>query len=74
MESIPFGNRVRLFRVAAGLTQQTLAERAGIALRTLSLIENGEDTRLSTLYAIAEALDIPLRELLGDGRPNLAAS
>jgi transcriptional regulator with XRE-family HTH domain len=56
-------------RHAAGLTQQSLAERAGLAMRTVTLIEAGEDTRLSTLTAIAGVLDVTLEELFADDNP-----
>jgi transcriptional regulator with XRE-family HTH domain len=69
VESIALGSRIKEARVAAGLTQQALAFKAGIALRTLSHIENGEDTKLSTLRAIAGVLDVPLTDLISDDIP-----
>jgi transcriptional regulator with XRE-family HTH domain len=38
-ESASFGALLRWHRVRAGLTQQTLAERAGMSLRGLSDLE-----------------------------------
>ena len=35
-------NRVKLARVEAGLTQQDLADKAGVTRQTISLIEKGE--------------------------------
>lgn len=67
MEDLLIGGNVREARQQAGLTQQTLAERAGLALKTLSRIENGEDMNLSTLAAIAAALDVTLGELVDQG-------
>lgn len=64
------GLSIRQARTAAGLTQQTLAERAGIALRTLARIEQGEDARLGTLEAIAAALDTSLATLLAPSETN----
>jgi transcriptional regulator with XRE-family HTH domain len=55
---------VRAARESAGLTQQTLAHNAGIALRTLARIEAGEDCTLRTLARIAMALDVPLAKLV----------
>lgn len=69
MQQVAIGNRVRSLRHAAGLTQQSLAERAGLAMRTVTLIEAGEDTRLSTLTAIAGVLDVTLEELFADDNP-----
>jgi transcriptional regulator with XRE-family HTH domain len=57
-------NRVLRARLAAGLTQQVLATRAGLATRTLARIEDGEDTKVSTLAAIAEVLGVELGDLI----------
>lgn len=56
-------------RVAVGMTQQALATKADIALRTLARIEAGEDCNISTLARIAVALDIPLLRLVGPDAP-----
>lgn len=71
MEHVAYvtGDRVRVARTAAGLTQQTLATKAGIATKTLSRIEGGEDVRLGTLTAIAVALDMTVADLLADPDP-----
>ena len=58
------GGSVRAAREAAGLSQQTLATRAGIALRTLVRVEQGEDTKVGTLIAIANALGTTAADLL----------
>lgn len=55
---------VRRQRQALGLSQQTLATRAGVSLRTLARIEQGEDARLATLASIASALGTTTAELL----------
>ena len=41
MEEITIGNRVKLARVEAGLTQQELAERAGVTRQTVVSLEAG---------------------------------
>jgi transcriptional regulator with XRE-family HTH domain len=69
MEDPPIGANVKRIRQRLGLTQQTLAERAGLALKTLSRIENGEDMNTSTLSALAAALDVPAAELFADDIP-----
>lgn len=52
-----FGNRLRTARREAGLTQEQLAERAGIDRAAYSEIERGQrDARLSTLLRIESAL------------------
>ncbi len=46
------------------MTQIELAAVVGIGKRTIGKIENGYDMRLSVLLAIADALNVPLHELL----------
>jgi len=55
--------RLRIRELRGSLTQQTLAERAGIALRTLQKIEGGNPAHTDTLAKIAAALDVSVREL-----------
>ncbi len=43
-------------REQSGLTQTELAERAGLALRTIQKIEGGEQVKKATLEAVADAL------------------
>jgi non-specific serine/threonine protein kinase len=52
-----FGAALRWHRLAAGLTQEALAERAGLGVRTLQGLEEGETRpRLETLRRLAGAL------------------
>lgn len=51
------GHRLRARRLDRNLTQHELAERSGIARRTVTAIENGEGSSLSTLIALMRALD-----------------
>ncbi|MDR1990605.1 MAG: helix-turn-helix domain-containing protein [Acidobacteriaceae bacterium] len=48
-------NLIRSFRFSANWTQSELAERAGIALMSVSAVENGRNTRWETLNSIAQA-------------------
>jgi len=68
-----YGRQIRAARLAAGLTQWTVAGRAGLSVLTVSQVERGTRThpRLSTLKGFAGALGIPLSELLA--RPNSSA-
>ena len=69
--TILIGKRIASFRKKAGLSQQDLEDLTSkndmevVRYRTLSLIEQGYgEPKISTLYAIARALDVPLNELL----------
>jgi predicted ATPase/DNA-binding CsgD family transcriptional regulator/transcriptional regulator with XRE-family HTH domain len=59
-----FANYVRQARSAAGLSQEQLAERAGISVRGISDIERGliRAPQQETLRLLAEALDLPSDE------------
>jgi transcriptional regulator with XRE-family HTH domain len=60
---------LRRHRAAAGLSLQDLATAADIAKSTLHALELGEgNPTLSTLWALATALGVPLGDLLA-GRP-----
>ncbi|WTC56830.1 helix-turn-helix domain-containing protein [Streptomyces cellulosae] len=59
-------DRMRAARQHAGLTQETVALRAEIRIATYSRIENGRSyPRLDTLIRIADAIGVPLRDLVG---------
>ncbi len=61
------GLRVRRLRETAALTQEALAQAAGIGRITLVRLENGKHVpKLTTLKAIAHALDKPVEDLLTD--------
>jgi len=65
-ESVPapapsFAQLLRRYRRAAGLTQEQLAERAGLSARAVSDLERGENRapRRDTLDLLADALELP---------------
>jgi transcriptional regulator with XRE-family HTH domain len=61
------GERLRAARQARGLSVGALAEAAGVGKGSLSEIENGiRNPTLSTLYAVAGALGVPLATLIAD--------
>lgn len=62
------GSKVAELRKAAGKTQAQLAREAGVSLMHLSAIERGaaDNPMLSTLTALAVALDCTIAELLGE--------
>lgn len=62
-----FGKRVGQLREAAGLTQEQLAERSGIAYSTITSIEHGQRfTSLGGLKRIAKALHVHPSELFSN--------
>jgi transcriptional regulator with XRE-family HTH domain len=59
-----FGQRVRWLRGEHGLTQEQLAERAGISVDFLSLIERGRSSpSFENLAELADALETSVAEL-----------
>ncbi len=59
------GKRIQTQRLEKGITQEKLAERAGISVVYLSKIENGRVyPTLETLSNICTELDIELAEIL----------
>ena len=61
------GERLRAARHERGLSLAALAEAAGIGKGSLSEIENGaRNPTLSTLYALADTLGVPLATLLAE--------
>lgn len=58
------GQRIKELRIKKGMTQEELAEKTELSVRTIQRIENGEvDPRSYTLQAIASALEIDYNEL-----------
>jgi transcriptional regulator with XRE-family HTH domain len=64
---MPIKDRLKELRTAAGLTQQDLAFKAGLSVTAIVHIEGGriKDPRMSTLRAIAQALNVAIDELAG---------
>jgi predicted ATPase/DNA-binding XRE family transcriptional regulator len=60
MTESDFGGLLRRYRVAAGLTQEELAERAGVSTRGISDLERGAHglPRRDTLQLLLDALDL----------------
>lgn len=61
------GAQLRETRTVRGYSLSALAARAGVGKGSLSEIESGQrNPTLSTLYALANALDVPLAGLLAE--------
>ncbi len=62
-----FGERVRKLRTQAGLTQEVLADLAGLHRAEVGFLERGErDFGISVLWPLANALDVPVAALFVD--------
>lgn len=60
-----YGNKIRKTRRAHGLSQQALANAAGIAKGTIQQYESGKRLpRLEQLHQIADAIGIPIADLI----------
>lgn len=61
-------NHVKMYRKRQGLTQTDLANRAGLNIRQIQKIENGEakteNITLKTMQAIAQAFDVKIDDLI----------
>src|SRR5215467_1701479 len=66
-QSHPFGGLLRRYRLAASLTQEELAERAGLSTRAISDLERGVNRtpQPATLQLLAEALRLSDEERAG---------
>lgn len=56
-----FGARFEAYRIARGIKQADLAERAGIGRMTLSRLEQGNGATLDTVLRLLRALEIEER-------------
>ena len=55
---LEIGQRLARLRLSRNVTQATLAETAGIGVRTLRRLEAGEPSTLDTFLRVATALDL----------------
>lgn len=63
--STPIGENLRLWRLAKHLQQAELAEKIGMSAAQLCRLEKSQNTpSLRTLQRFAEALELPLQELM----------
>ena len=73
-EAAAFGPRLRRLRQAAGLTLKELAERAGLAVSTISKIENDRmSPTYDVLLKLAAGLGVDLSTLLEEPAPSAVA-
>lgn len=71
MDAKELGLKIQELRKQKGMTQEDLAEKTGLSVRTIQRIESGEvDPRSYTLNQIAEALGVDLAELIKEQEGN----
>lgn len=74
-----FGDNVRRYRHAHGMSQEQLADKAGMDRKTVNRIEQGvHSVRLDNVWLLAEALEVDVRDLFaepqGPGRYGMQAT
>lgn len=62
-ENIMQKTRISMLRKSKGFTQEKLAEKSNLSIRTIQRLESGEDSILETLRLVANALEVPVNEL-----------
>jgi transcriptional regulator with XRE-family HTH domain len=61
------GDRLKNLRIRRALTQQELADRAGVSSNAINRIElNKAEPHMSTLRKLAKALEVDPTELVGE--------
>lgn len=65
------GRRVAELRQLADLSQEQLAERLGVSVQYLSRVELGTNLTLTTLTKLANALRVPVTDLLLAAGPQM---
>ncbi|UWZ37979.1 helix-turn-helix transcriptional regulator [Dactylosporangium roseum] len=69
-QHLSFGRRVRNLRQARGLSQEELAELAGVHRTYMSSLERGQrNVGLDNILAIAAALGVPAADLFAEDTP-----
>jgi putative transcriptional regulator len=64
MKDLQFGNNLKVARVAAGFTQEQLADRVGVTRQTIGLIEAGKyNPSLKLCLLLSRHTATPLDEL-----------
>jgi len=62
-----FGANVRVYRLAAGLSQEAVAVRMGVDRAYVSAIERGlQNVTLLTIWQLAESLNVRPADLLAE--------
>ena len=72
-DKLEISNNIRTLRFFAGeMTQQELAERAGVSRQTIIAVEAGKySPSLELAFRIAEAFGVPITEVFGIERQSM---
>jgi transcriptional regulator with XRE-family HTH domain len=67
------GKRLQSIRKAKGMSQAQVSTASGVSIDTLTRLENGkgQEPKLSTVIALAEALEVELSDLVPVKGPRL---
>jgi len=69
-QSVDVGRALQDLRARRGLSVRALAEKSGLAVNTLSLIQNNKTSpSVATLQSLASALDVPVTAFFENGSP-----
>src|SRR6202050_1857724 len=68
------GNRLKAFRLGAGLSAEEIAQKLGISRTALYRFEKGEVAKIETLENLAELLQVSVPTLLGVGVEYVASA
>lgn len=68
------GERMKAFRLGAGLTPEQLAQKTGVSRAAIYRYESGQPAKIDTLVKIADLLDVSLPTLLGAGVEYIASA
>ncbi|MDF2369345.1 MAG: helix-turn-helix transcriptional regulator [Rhizobiaceae bacterium] len=68
------GERMKAFRLGAGMSPEELAKRAGVSRAAIYRYESGQSAKIDTLVKIADLLDVSLPTLLGAGVEYIASA
>ena len=71
MPEVQIGSRLRRARAKAGISQRTLAKRAGITNSTISLMEsNGTNPSIGALKRVLDAMSVSLSDFFATDETN----
>ena len=68
------GDRLKSYRLGAGLTPEEVAKETGISVASLYRYESGQPIRVDALGKLADLLDVSLASLFGVGSENISSA